>query len=111
MIQEQAIVKKRRRVPKPGTGFMILLVLGIIMMVTGALIIVGSAIGLIVILVRIGPDLVDILPHVGESQMGGFVAILMLTWVCIPLVTGLIGVFMAAMGFVFYRLATTRSIT
>ena len=106
MVQENPVTKKRRRVPKPGTGFTLLRVLGIIMMVSGLLVIVGSGIGLVIILVRLGPTLLEILSAPSLSQMGGFVLILYLGWVCIPLVTGLAGIFLLAIGFVFHRLST-----
>ena len=107
MSREQTVFeKKRRRIPKPGTWFAILRVVGIIKEVIGGFIIAASAIGLIFILIRISPDLVGILDLPEISQMGGFVIILWLMWVCLPLVTGLVGVLMTVVGLVCYRLAT-----
>lgn len=108
MTQEQTVVKKRRRVPKPGTWFAFLRVIGIILEVIGVFIIAASAIGLIVILVKIGPDLVAMLALPEISQTGGFYLIMIIMWVSVPLVTGLAGILMAGVGFVFYRLATIR---
>ena len=108
MTQEQTVLKKRRRVPKPGTWFGILRVFGIIQEVIGGFIIAASAIWLIVLLVRLGPDLVAILTSSGISQTGGFVLMGILVWLFIPMFFGCIGIFLASIGFVCCRLATTR---
>lgn len=112
MTEGQTVIdKKKRRVPKPGTWFGILRVTGIILEIIGGVITVASVVGFIVLLIKTGPDLIAILTSSSVSQMAGFYLILLLTWLAVPLFTGLIGIVMAVVGFVFYLLATTRSVS
>jgi cytochrome b561 len=106
MAQEQAVVaRKRRRVVKPGAFYGILRVIGIILEAIGSAITVASVIGLIALLVKTAPDLASAQSY-SEQRMAGFVFLLLLAWLITPLLIGLLGILLAVVGFVIYRLST-----
>lgn len=106
MAADGTSTKKRSRVPRPGASFAFLRVIGLVLTAIGVLIIIASTVELIVLLIRLGPDLVDVLSYHGESQTAGFYLLLILFSLVLPLFTGLIGIVMGVIGFVFHRLAS-----
>jgi len=77
--------------------------------VSGALISIAACIGFVVILVRIRPDFASIIQH-PESQMAGFVLILDLLWLLVPLALVLLGVVGFGLGYVLHRVATRPAV-
>jgi hypothetical protein len=96
---------RRRRIPKAGLGFSILRLFGLALQGIGVLIAIASCIGFFILLVRIAPELTEVMQHL-ESQMAGFTFIIMLVWLCAPLILVLLGAISFGLGFVFYRVST-----
>jgi hypothetical protein len=106
MTQEQTITaRKRRRVVKPGAFNGILRIIGILMEAGGIAITAGSVIGFIVLLIKTAPGLASALSY-SEQRMAGFVFLLLLAWLIIPILIGLFGIFLSVVGFGMYRLST-----
>jgi len=103
--EKHLTVSKSRRIPRTGSGFTFLRLFGIALEVGGALISIPACIGFVVILVRLAPDFAAIVQH-PESQMAGFVLILYLVWLLVPLALVLLGVVGFGLGYVLHRIAT-----
>jgi hypothetical protein len=102
---QEVSAHRRRRVPKAGFIFSLLRVVGIILEAGGLLISAASVAGFIILLVRIAPGLVSAL-NFSEQKFAGFVFILYLVWLVVPVVVGILGMLVAVIGFACHRLGT-----
>jgi hypothetical protein len=86
------------RIPKEGCVFSIIRIAGLLLKIAGFLLLAIALIGFVIVLVRIGPTLVEMIPHL-DHQMAGFVFILYLTNLLIFPVVGLVGAVLVGVGF------------
>jgi hypothetical protein len=105
LTEKHLSIGQSRRVPRRGLGFAFLRLLGIALEVGGALISIAASIGFVVILVRLAPGIASAMQY-SESQMAGFVIILLLVWMLVPLALVLLGVVGLGLGYVLRRVAT-----
>ena len=88
-----------RRLPKKGCFFTGARIAGLLLKIAGGLLLVIAVIGFIIMLVRIGPGLVELIPNL-DHQMAGFVFTLYLVNLLIFPVVGLVGAVMVGIGFI-----------
>ena len=89
---------KPRRRPKSGSGFALLRLTGWLLKAIGLLLAGLALLGFIVILVRAGPTLAEALQY-PEQRMAGFIVLIVLGYLSVPLVLGLGGAALAGVGF------------
>jgi cytochrome b561 len=99
------VPNQARRLPKKGSLFTLVRVAGLLMKVAGLLLSGIGVIGFIIMLVRIGPGLVDAVQHL-DQQFAGFLFILLLVNLLIFPFIGLVGVAIAGIGLVLGYLGT-----
>ncbi len=98
-------VRQTRRVLRTGFPFALLRLLGIVLEAAGALISIAASVGFVLILVRLAPEFASAIQQ-PESRMAGFVTIIFLVWLLVPLAIALLGVVGIALGYVLCRVAT-----
>ena len=94
-----------RRLPKKGCFFTGARIAGLLLKIAGGLLLVIAVIGFIIMLVRIGPGLVELIPNL-DHQMAGFVFTLYLVNLLIFPVVGLVGAVMVGIGFLLSFIGT-----
>jgi len=109
LTEKRLSVGKSRRVTRRGPGFAFLRLLGIALEVGGALISIAASIGFVVILVRLAPGIASAMQY-PESRMAGFVIILLLVWILVPLALVLLGVVGLGLGYILRRVATRPAV-
>ena len=108
--ERTSVSQKPRRTPRKGIFFVLLRLGGLLLTVLGLLLLSIAVIGFCVVLVRIGPALVDSAQHL-EQQMAGFIFILLLVnLLAFPLV-GLLGMVMAGLGLVLGYVGTEPAVS
>ena len=98
-----------RRVPKKGAVFLIARGIGLLLTVLGLLLFAVAAAGFFVMLVRVGPLLVDSAEHL-VSPIAGFVFIGSLVYLVIFPVIGWLGAAMAGVGLLVHYVGTEPAI-
>lgn len=97
------------RYPKPGTGFLLVRLIGWSLKIIGGLLIATALISFIVMLVKTGSTLIETLIgafQFPEQKMAGFIALGILGSLFALVLLGLIGVILAGIGIAFGRWGT-----
>lgn len=100
MPSQLILFSRKPRSPRPGTGFAVVRLTGCLFQVTGGLLVVSALVSLLVMLVRVGPTLLDAL-RFPEQKMAGFVVLIILGGLLVFVLLGLAGVISAVLGFAF----------
>lgn len=96
---------RRLRRPKPGTGFLLVRLIGWCFQTIGWLLMAAGLIGFLAILVKMGSTLLEAFQY-AEQKMAGLVIIGILVWLAVFVLLGLVGVILAGIGFAFGRWGT-----
>jgi hypothetical protein len=109
-----SLSNKPRRIPRKGCFFTVVRVSGLLLSILGFLLLAIGTVGFFVVLVQIGPMLVEMIQHL-EQKMAGFVFFTSLAYPLFFMIVGLVGAIMAGIGlFLGYmgtELATLSSTT
>jgi hypothetical protein len=100
---------RRPRRPKPGTGFLLVRLIGWFLKIIGGLLIATALINFIVMLVKTGSMLIETLIgafHFPEQKMAGFIALTILGGLLAFVLLGLLGIILAGVGFALARWGT-----
>ncbi len=109
MSSQRTSFPHKSRYPKPGLGFALLRTIGWIFKVTGWLLIGVAVVGFVIMLIRVGPELVRALENSSEGKFAGFVFLLLLTYLLIFPLLGLVGAILTGIGFLFGRWGTNQA--
>ena len=104
-MNEPVSTARNRRVPKIGIGFAFLRFFGIVLQAIGVLVSVTACVGFVIILARSAPAFASAVQYT-DSPMAGFVTIIMLAWLLVPLVFAFLGVISIGLGYVLHKIAT-----
>jgi hypothetical protein len=99
---------RKGRLPKPGTGFLLVRLTGWVFKIAGGLLIAAAFLGFATGLLKAGTTLVDALGAF-EEKMAGFIALTILSVLLAFVLLGLGGVILLGIGFAFGRWGTTNS--
>jgi hypothetical protein len=105
-----SFVSRKPRRPKPGTGFLLVRLIGWFLKFFGGLLIVSALAGSIVTLVRVSSTLIGAL-RFPEQKMAGFIVLMILGYLLVFLLLGLVGVIVTGIGFGFSRWGTEPVVT
>jgi hypothetical protein len=97
--------RKPRR-PKPGTGFLLVRLIGWCFQTIGWLLIVTGLIGFIAMLPKVIPTIADAWQYLPEGKMAGLAIIFALSWLLFFVLLGFGGLIFVGIGFVFGRWGT-----
>jgi ABC-type phosphate transport system permease subunit len=97
--------RKPRR-PKPGTGFLLVRLIGWCFKVVGGLLMIAGLFGFIAVLPKVISTIADAWQYLPEDKMAGFVVIGMLTWLLVFVLLGFSGIVLAGIGFALGRWGT-----
>src|SRR5512138_129065 len=100
---------RKPRSPKPGTGFAVVRLTGCLFGIIGGLLMVSALISLLVILINVGPTLVEALQF-PEQKMAGFIILIISGGLLLFLLLGLGGMISAALGLALNRWGTEENI-
>lgn len=98
----------KSRFPKPGTGFLLVRLLGGFFKILGGLLSAAAGIGFIVTLVRAGSTLAGALQFL-EQKMAGFIAAIIVGILLLFLLLGLSGLILLGTGFALSHWGTTNN--
>lgn len=98
-------LSRKHRYPKPGTGFLLIRLIGWGLQIVGWLLIAAALVGFIAVLVKMGPTLLEAFQF-SEQKMAGLVIIGVLAWLFVFMMIGFGGVVLLVIGFAFGRWGT-----
>jgi hypothetical protein len=98
-------LSRKHRYPKPGTGFLLIRLIGWCLQIVGWLLIAAALVGFITVLVKTGSTLIGAFQFI-EQKMAGLVIIGILVWLAVFVLLGLVGVILVGIGFAFGRWGT-----
>lgn len=93
----QSLSRKPRR-PKPGTGYLLVRLAGWFLKIVGGLLIVSAFISFIVMLIKVGPTLIEALQFPDQS-MAGLIVLVIGGGLLLFVLLGLAGVVSLGIGF------------
>ena len=99
MTSERTLVSNTpRRIPRKALLFLLIRFVGLLLRVAGLLLCGIAAIGFLVMLVKIGPTIIESIQYI-EQKMAGLIFLTSLTSLLVFPAIGLAGTFIAALGF------------
>src|SRR5512133_954614 len=101
---------RKSRHPKPGTGFLLIRLIGWFLKIIGLLLMLAALVGCLAMLPKIIPVITDAWQYLPEDKMAGLVFFGSLSWLLVFGLLGLVGAIMAGIGFAFGRWGTEPAI-
>jgi hypothetical protein len=102
------LLSPQARRPKAGSGFALVRLAGWTLGIVGGLLSMSALLGFLVILVKVGPMIVEALQF-PEQKMGGFIILIASGGLLLFVLLGLAGIICLGLGLVFGRWGTESS--
>ena len=111
MKSESTLVSnKPRRIPRGGLLFLLVRFVGLLLKVAGLLLCGIAVIGFLIVLVRIGPTIIESIQYI-EQKMAGLIFLTSLTSLLVFPVIGFVGAVIATLGFAFGYIGTEPAVS